>query len=294
MGGNDFYDYGSEVLYQSSNLSVVKTLAILFTWFSSFPGISKEAFGRLLYVLNNFILPKDNKLPDSSGKALTMIKHLLVSLEEHDSCVNDCVVFRKCGEGDFTRLTHCPKCNSDRYEPNTAISRKKFKYIPIGPRLKRMFSDKTVSKLLQSHLQQPQEQTNIADLHQSEAWISSYGYDGQFGGDPRGISLSFCTDGTNPFSKERVSYSMWPITLSVLNLPFGVRNNASSLMLAGIIPGKSEPKFLDPYIEVFVDEIRALQGLDCYDAYRNENFKLNINILMNVLDYPGQNNCVGK
>ena len=107
-GFSDFYDYGSDELYQSSNLSVIQTLAILFTWFSSFPGISKEAFGRLLYVLRNFLLPGNNKLPDSYAKAFTMIKHLLLPVEVYDCCVNDCIVFRKSANGDFTNLTRCP------------------------------------------------------------------------------------------------------------------------------------------------------------------------------------------
>lgn len=84
-----------------------------------------------------------------------------------------------------------------------------------------MFSDETVSKLLQSHLASKEERMvikpEVSDLHQSEAWIKSYGESGQFQGDPRGIALSLCVDGINPFSKERISYSMWPATLSVLN-----------------------------------------------------------------------------
>lgn len=139
------------------------------------------------------------------------------------------------------------------------------------------FSDTTVSKLLQSHLASEEEEERaddpeVSDLHQSEAWITSYSENGQFQGDPRGIALSLCVDGMNPFSKEKVSYSMWPITLNVLNLPFGVRNCLGSMMLAGNIPGKSEPKDLNPYLEILVDEILELNNSDCYDAYRKENF----------------------
>ena len=69
------------------------------------------------------------------------------------------------------------------------------------------------------------------------------------------------------------------------------------MVLAGIIPGKSEPQHLDPYIEILVDEILSLSGKKCYDAYRDEYFEMKVDILMNVLDYPGQNklfHCVGK
>ena len=66
---------------------------------------------------------------------------------------------------------------------------------------------------------------------------------------------------------------------------------------SGIVPGKSEPNNLDPYIGVLVDEVNALNGTEFYDAYREETFKLMVDILMQVVDYPGHNklfHCLGK
>jgi hypothetical protein len=304
-GFYDFYDYGSDPLYESCDVTIVQSLAILFHWFSSFPGISKEAFSELLHTLHRHLLPQGNNLPDSYSKALTLIKPLLVPVTEYHSCINDCVIFRKTSKEDYSNLSVCPECNSDRYELNSGTAEKTFQYIPIGPRLKHMFSDATVSELLQSHLTSEEEEgmagkeemIEVSDLHRSEAWLASYSESGHFQGDPRGVALSLCVDGMNPFSKERVSYSMWPVTLSVLNLPFGIRNCPSSMILAGIIPGKSEPKDLNPYLDILVDEILDLNNSDCYDAYRKEHFKLKIDIFMTIADYPGMNkvfHCVGK
>lgn len=53
---------------------------------------------------------------------------------------------------------------------------------------------------------------------------------------------------------------MWPIMLSLLNLPAHLRNIRGSILLAGIIPGKDEPKNLDPYIEILVDEINHMNA----------------------------------
>jgi len=74
----------SEKLYPSSQLTVVQCLAILFTWFCSYPGISKEAFSRLLCLLNSFLLPAGNILPTSYQKARVAIKHFLVPAQEYD------------------------------------------------------------------------------------------------------------------------------------------------------------------------------------------------------------------
>ena len=240
----------SECLYESSEFSVIQTLAILFTWFCSFP-ISKEAFGRLLYLLHQFVLPVNNKLPNSYERARSTIQDFLVPVQEYDCCVNDCIVFRNCSDGKFKDLIACPKCDSDRYYPSTKIAKKRFKYIPLAPRIKRMFANETVSELLQRHQgQQQADVINVSELHQSQAWRSMYAFNGPFKGDPRGISLSFCTDGTNPFSKEKVSYSMWPLTLAILNFPLHIRNHSGSMLMAGIIPGKTEPNNLDPYVQI--------------------------------------------
>ena len=67
--------------------------------------------------------------------------------------------------------------------------------------------------------------------------------------------------------------------------------------LNGIVPGPGEPKDFDPYIEIVVDEVLSLNGVKVYDGYRNEQFQLQANIILQVFDYPGQKKvlkCVGK
>ena len=290
--------FNDECLYPSSNLTVSKSLAILFSWFCSSPGISKEAFSRLLAALKHFILPDGNCLPGSYKTALAKINHLLVPVREYDCCVNDCVVFRKCFEGNYENLEECPKCMELRYKNHTKIARKTFKYIGLKSRLQRLFSDARMSEKLQSHKTDcvASNQT-VQDLHQSPAWKSRYSPTGPFQGDARGISLGLCTDGMNPFSREKVQYSMWPIVITVLNLPRSIRHLPGSMFLVGIIPGKAEPKNMDPYLDILVDDILELNGLQMYDGLQKENFNLKIDLFMNVLDYPGQNkvfHCQGR
>lgn len=285
----DMSNDNSDLLHESSELSVCQTLAMLFNWFCSYPSISKECFDRLLYLLH----------PMSYAKAKVIIKDMLVPIQSYDCCINDCITYRNCAKGDFAELTHCPSCSAPRYKPNTSSAQKLFKYIPLGPRLKRMFANKKISEILQNHLNDTMSQPPeiVSDLHQSKAWKSMYAVDGPFKGDTRGISFSLCADGTNPFSKEKIAYSMWPIMISLLNLPPHLRNIRGSILLAGIIPGKNEPQNLDPYIDILVEEIKHLNGLRCFDAFRNEEFDLQVDIFMHILDYPGQNkffHCAGE
>ena len=102
------------------------------------------------------------------------------------------------------------------------------------------------------------------------------------------MSFGICADGLNPFSKEKVSYSMWPIVLFPLNLPGSVRKLSTSLMLARIIPGPKEAKNIDPYMEIIIDNVLSLNGIEIYDACDKTTFKLKSNILLYMFDYPGQ------
>ena len=73
-----------EKLHPSSDVTIMQALAILFAWFSAFPGLSKEAFDRLLYVLHTFLLPSGNKLPPSYRKAHAMVNKRIVPVDEYD------------------------------------------------------------------------------------------------------------------------------------------------------------------------------------------------------------------
>lgn len=78
---NDVLSEGiDEELYPSANVTLMQALAILFAWFSSFPGLSKEAFHQLLYLLHTFLLPAGNKLPPSYYKAHAMISKKIFQL----------------------------------------------------------------------------------------------------------------------------------------------------------------------------------------------------------------------
>ena len=278
-------------LYSGSPLSTLSVLAILFSWFSAFPGISKQALSQLLYILHHFILPSGNSLPDTYAKAYSLIQQLLVPVQEYHCCPNDCILFR----GPHADKTECPICGSRRFTEGK-IPKKRFKYLPLASRVQRFFQSSRISKLLQSHaLVVPSD--DVHDIHQTSTWKEWYSENGIFKGDCRGLSLGLCIDGTNPFSKEKNSYSMWPIILSFLNLPSSLRRTAGFLQLVGIIPGKNEPKNIDPYLDVLIDEIKSLNSKQIYDAHQQNWFSLQVELLLHVADYPGQNklfHCHGE
>lgn len=270
-------------LYEGSKVTVLQAVAHHMLWFTDHPGTSKDALSSILHMQHTEILPQPNALPDSYSAALKLIEPFLIQPLVFDVCQNDCVIFR----GAYATLTECPVCTSKRYKTKM-IPYRRFQYLPIGPRLERMFGTANLAQLVQAHGLLATSSV-LCDIQQSSTWKTAYSGDGIFKGDSRGISLGLCTDGVNPFSHLRTSYSMWPIVLSLLNLPRKIRHNFSNLLLVGIVPGngKQEVKNIQPYLEILVDELISLSDAMIYDAYQQATFQLKVEILLHILDYPG-------
>ena len=153
----------SNSLFSGSSLSILSALAILFTWFTSFPGISKQALHQLLYILHNLILPPGNLLPATYAEAYKMIQAFLVPVQEFHCCPNDCLIYRGSNEND----THCMVCGEERYLSGD-IPKKRFKYLPLISRIEQYFCSANMSKLLQSHNTSLHQRTDVNDIHQTD------------------------------------------------------------------------------------------------------------------------------
>lgn len=277
----------SPPLHCSLKTTLFETIVYLFDWFSSHPSLSKEAFSKNLQLWHS-ILPEGNILPTSYQEAYKVIRPYLVPEIVFHVCSNDCILYR----GELKDSVVCPKCNEPRFRVQN-IPKRTFHYLPLGPRLIRSYGTEEISCLLQGHGGEIGEVSNrgiMRDIHDSPKWKHSFSVNGTFKGDPRGVALSLCLDGLNPWSKNKCNYSMWPIVLAQLNLPRNVRYNFANLLLIGIIPSQAqgkEPKHLDPFLEVLVDEIIFLSSCKLYDAYRKAPFQVKVEIMIYVLGYQG-------
>jgi hypothetical protein len=132
----------------------------------------------------------------------------------------------------------------------------------------------------------PHEHAAVTDITESKGFQQNI-VDSGFFSDVRNAVLSLCVDGVNPW--EQSQYSMWPIIITVLNLPPDLRGRPEAMLLLGIIPGPGAPKSLNPYLELLVDELifEGTDGVMTFDAYREEYFELHARLLPFVADYPG-------
>ena len=217
-------------LFEGSSLTVLQAHVKYFSWLCQHPSISKTALSSML-TMQKSMLPPSNSLPASYEAALSAIEPYLVQPVVYDVCRNDCVIYRN----EHASLSACPKCGSGRYiTDQSKFAVRRFTYLPLKPRLQRLFDNHNMAQILQSHC--VVDDDTIYDIHQSVAWRKAYSREGIFKEDPRGVLLALCTDGVNPFAHNKVSYLMWPIMLTLLNLPRNLRNKYASIMLVGIVP----------------------------------------------------------
>ena len=257
----------SELLYSGAVITTFQAISMLTSWFALHPGISKAAFDRLLCLFHKHILPDGNTLPKGYRDAQKILQNCITPTNEYHCCVNDCVVFRDSESEKYAQLQQCPKCKEPCYKIGSkGIPRKRFIHIPLEPRLRRMFSQKETARLFQKRSQQPNDNDmqfiSLSTIHESSAWKEWYKNDGIFDGDERAVALGICADGVNPFAKEKNSYSMWPIVLFPLNFPAKIRKSSSSMLLAGIIPGPKEARYIDPYMEIVAGDVASVNGVE--------------------------------
>eukprot|EP00111_Clytia_hemisphaerica_P008665 TCONS_00025353-protein len=79
---------------------------------------------------------------------------------------------------------------------------------------------------------------------------------------------------------------MWPLMVQILNWPPKFRKSFAEIQLLGIVPGHgtAEPKNLEPYLEVFVDEMKELSNCSMY--VNAEWREVKVKLLQYVFDFP--------
>lgn len=194
-------------------------------------------------------------MPSNYSDAYKVIKPYLVDLVCFHCCPRDCVLFRNHDDGrKYSNLEFCPDCASPRF-CGQRLPRKRFLYLPVGPRFAQLYGSALLAQVVQAS---PKQSGNYVDnIQHSPMWDNV--------SEDVSTRLQLSIDGMNPFNKNKTTYSMWPVTLAILNLPRQIRYLVESVIMIGINPGngKKECYSCQPYLELLVDELLALNGTTC-------------------------------
>ncbi|XP_071687645.1 uncharacterized protein [Rutidosis leptorrhynchoides] len=208
------------------------------------------------------MLPVGNKLPLNLYETKAILKELSLPKKRYDACKNHCMLFYK--QEDLS-LTHYRYCNEPRYKFNK-VPYLVLTYMPIGERLKRLYMSEKTTKEMTWHFDHNTKEDEI-----------------------RNVRLGLCTDGFSPNNSNSNPYSLWPVFLTIYNLPPWMCAKDSYVQLSLVIPGRKSPgQNLDVFLQPLIDELKELwdDGIEVYDAYRKQNFTMRAILLWTVSDFP--------
>jgi len=141
-------------------------------------------------------------------------------------------------------LVECKFCESPRYRLTKSgrIPNKTMFYLPIIPRLQRLFASmKTASHMTWHHSNKiPGVMRHPSD---GEAWKHFDEVYPDFAADPRNVRLGLCSDGFTPYIQASAKpYFCWPIIVTPYNLPPEMCMTKSYMYLVCVVPGPDNPK----------------------------------------------------
>lgn len=141
-----------------------------------------------------------------------------LSLPKHriPACKNHCMLFYK--EDKF--LTHCRWCKKSRYKKGQEnVDNLVLTYLPIAPRLQRLYMSKKTAKEMTWHSDHQTENGCMVHPSDGKAWKHFDENQPIFAGETRNVHLGLCIDGFSPNNSNSNPYSLWPVFLTIYNLP---------------------------------------------------------------------------
>ncbi|KAG5547799.1 hypothetical protein RHGRI_013476 [Rhododendron griersonianum] len=250
--------------------------------------MSNKAVDLWLHFLRR-LLPEGNLVPKSTHEAKKILRDLGLSYELIDACINDCVLFWK----ENANLDKCPKCTVSRYKINgrrgKKIPRKILRYLPVTPRLKKLYMNKKIAKDMRWHKDKRVDDEEWMHPADGDEWKEFDIQHPEFALEPRNVRLGIAVDGFNPFGNMDNSYSIWPVILIPYNLPPWLIMKEPFLMLSLLIPGDKQPGIdIDVYMQPLKDELKELwnNGALTYDASSGESFQMRATMWWTVHDWP--------
>ena len=181
-------------------------------------------------------------------------------------------------------MTQYKFCHSPRYMEQRkkrknlkAVPVKQLWYLPLTPRLQRLYSSITVTKEMQWHYENPWQLGLLSYPSDDEVWKHFDWIFPNFSCEPRNVRLGFYTDNFSPYGMSGRPYSCWPVIVTPYNLPCWLCMKLEYLFLTLIIPGPHNPKAkIDVYLQPLIDELKTLwiEGALTYDISLKQNFQM--------------------
>nr|AAM74359.1 Putative transposable element [Oryza sativa Japonica Group] len=265
-------------------------------------GWTDKSFTDLLGILKA-MLPAENTLSETTYEAKQVLCPLALEVRRIHACPNDCILYHK----QCANLDACPICKASRYKRKKSADKgKKSKrsgpakvvwYLPIIDRFKRIFANPNEAKLVCWHATERRNDSMLRHPVDSIEWRNIDRKHKDFAADPRNMTLCLCMDDMNPFGDMSSTHSTWPVLIANYNLLPWLCFKWKYNMLCLLIQGPRQPgNDIDVFLELVIDDLEILwkEGVETWDAYGQENFKLRVLLFCTINDYPALGNLSGQ
>ncbi|XP_073226306.1 uncharacterized protein [Cicer arietinum] len=211
-------------------------------------------------------------------------------------------MIRDVGQESFNRAHVYDNLCSDKEEPLypgcinfTRPHAKVLWYLPIVPRFKRLFANTNDAKSVRWHADERKCDGQLRHPADSLQWKKIDDLYPEFGSEPRNLRLGLATDGMNPYGNLSSNHSSWPVLLVIYNLPPWICMKRKYIMLSMMISGPKQPgNDIDVYLSPLIEDLRMLwEGVDVFDGYSREYFKMRAMLFCTINDFPAYGNLCG-
>ncbi|KAL6587746.1 hypothetical protein OROMI_000724 [Orobanche minor] len=285
-------DSANEKVYPGAKSTVLESVAELLN-IKADSNMSQHTYNRITAWAQRTLLPEKNNMVANFYDTKKLVGHIGLGYEKIDCCRNQCMLFYKEDEG----LQSCSVCGLSRYKSprrgsakrKKNVPHKQLRYMPLIPRLQRLYASKDSSEAMRWHKESPREEGVMTHPSDGEAWKKFDATYTEFAADARNIRLGICSDGFTPFGPAAKSYSCWPVIVTVYNLPPWLCMTDPYMFLSLFIPGPFSPgKNIDVYLRPLIDELKLLWsvGVETWDANKSQNFNMRAAVMWTINDFP--------
>lgn len=295
LEADEFYELardGEQPLYEGCTKYSRLSFLVKLYHIKCLSGVSDKAMTMILELLNDAF--EHAKIPSSFYEAKKTISKLGLNYEKIDACKYHCMLYWGNKEDEEREI--CKNCQTSRWKSSgdgssgKKVPKKVLRYFPLKPRLQRLFLSTKTAEDMRWHASNTNNDGLMRHPRDSKAWEEFDKSHGWFAQDPRNVRLALASDGFNPYGTMSTSHSIWPVILIPYNTPPWVCMKQSSFILSLIIPGKKNPgNNIDVYLQPLIKELKELwtTGVDAYDSFKREMFKLHAAVMWTISDLPG-------
>jgi hypothetical protein len=278
-----------EPLHEHTTVTVLAFVTRLMAIKSKF-AFSVNCYKELLKLISD-VLPANHKMPKDMYQSKKLLTGLGMDYQKIDVCEDNFMLFWrdtekdkvcKCGKSRYIQVV-----NDDGDTVTTEIARKQLRYMPLTPRVKRLFLSRKTAQHMRWHKEgrrdNPGTMTHPTD---SDAWKALDEFDPTFASDNRNVRIGLATDGFSPFHVNASTYSCWPVFALPYNLPPALCMKYDFTFLCLIIPGPDHPGTkLNVMLRPLIEELKKLwDGVPAYDFYKEQKFNLRVAYLWSIHD----------